>query len=166
MNRPHQTPPRNGEGDHPAEPDGGGVTPAVLKASSAAFRTARRERRSYNLPEVLIWRELRKRPAGLKFRRQHPIGDFSLDFACLVAKLAIEIDGEAHSRGNRPARDEHRDQALAQRGFETLRIPAKDVLTDLNAVIRMIIAKCEARPPLHRPMGGPPPRSGEVSVTE
>ena len=159
-------PPRNGEGDHPAKPDGGGVIPAVLNASNAAYRTARRERRSGNLPEVLLWRELRKRPGGFKFRRQHPIGDCSLDFACLDARLAIEIDGEAHSRGDRPERDKHRDQTLAHLSFKTLRIPAKDVLTDLDAVIRLIVATCEARLPLHRPAGGPPPRSGEVFAAE
>ena len=157
-----QTPPRHGEWDRAATPRRGGV----LAASSAAFKLAKRERCSGNLPEVLLWRELRKRPGGFKLRRQHPIGDFSLDFACLEVRLAIEIDGEPHSHGDRPERDKHRDQALARLGFSTLRIPARDVLTDLDAVIRMIVAKCDARSPLHRPAGGPPPRSGEVFAVE
>ena len=145
-----------------ATPRGGGV----VAASPAAFKLAKRERRSGNLPEVVLWREFRKGPRGFKFRRQHPIGDFSLDFACLEARLAIEIDGEAHSRGDRPERDQHRDQTLARLGFSTLRIPARDVLTHLDAVIRMIVAKCDARSPLHRPAGGPPPRFGEVFAAE
>ena len=162
MDERSRTPPRHGEGDRAATPRGGGV----LAASPAAFKLAKRERRSGNLPEVLLWRELRQRPGGFKFRRQHPIDDFSLDFACLEARLAIEIDGEAHSRGNRPERDQHRDQTLARLGFSTLRIPARDVLSDLDAVIRMIVAKCDARSPLLRPAGGPPPRSGEVLMAE
>jgi len=73
----------------------------VLAASDAAFRIAKRERRSGNLPEVLVWHELRKRPGGFKFRRQHPIGDLVLDFVCLERRVAIEIDGFAHVQ--RPA---------------------------------------------------------------
>jgi len=153
-------PPRNGEGDRPAQPGGGGV----LSASDAAFKVAKRERRSGNLPEVLIWRELRKRPGGFKFRRQHPIGSFVLDFACLERRLAIEIDGTAHDRGDRPQRDARRDDELRQRGFRVFRIAAREVLADLEAAIRGIVANCEAQTPLHHQpaAGGPPPRSREV----
>jgi very-short-patch-repair endonuclease len=65
----------------------------VLSARAKAFAVVKRERRSGNLPEVLIWRELRKRPGGYKFRRQHPLGNFVLDFVCLERRLVIEIDG-------------------------------------------------------------------------
>nr|WP_246152450.1 endonuclease domain-containing protein [Sphingomonas montanisoli] len=123
---------------------------------------ARRERRSGNLPEVVLWRALRTRPGGFKFRKQHPIGPYSLDFACLSARLAIEIDGEVHGRGDRPQRDEIRDSRLAQSGFRTLRIPARDVLNDLDAVVRAIVEACKAGQPLHHPSDGPPPRAGEV----
>ncbi|MGJ3648959.1 endonuclease domain-containing protein [Sphingomonas sp. GlSt437] len=66
-------------------------------------------RGSMTLPEVLLWRELRKRPLGMKFRRQHPAGPYILDFFCAARKLAVEIDGEAHSRGNQPEHDQQRD---------------------------------------------------------
>ncbi len=159
--RPSPIPPRHGEGDRAAQPRGGGV----LVASARAFRTAKKERRSGNLPEVLIWRELRKRPGEFKFRRQHPMGEFVLDFSCLERRLAIEIDGIAHEMGNRPERDMRRDAWLHAQGFAVLRIPAIQVLQDLNGAIDIIVAACNARPPLHhRPAaGGPPPRSGEVS---
>jgi very-short-patch-repair endonuclease len=154
---PHKSP-RNGEGDHP---QGGG---GVLSANDPAFKLAKRERRSDNLPEVLLWRELRKRPGGYKFRRQHPISDCVIDFACLERRLAIEVDGEAHSRGHRPGRDEARDSYLGSRGFEVLRIPARDVLSNLEGAITAIVRACDQRLPLHhQPLaGGPPPRSGEV----
>ncbi|WP_367271034.1 endonuclease domain-containing protein [Sphingorhabdus sp. EL138] len=154
----HQTPPRTGEGDHPK--DGGGV----LSALSNAYAVAKRERRSGNLPEVLIWRELRKRPGGYKFRRQHPLSDVVIDFVCLECRLAIEIDGEAHGAGDRPERDAQRDIYLRSRGFHILRLPAVYVLQSLEDALATIVAACAEHQPLHhQPLaGGPPPRSGEV----
>jgi very-short-patch-repair endonuclease len=115
---------------------------------------SRRLRRTMSLPEILLWRELRTRPAGLKFRRQHPTGPYTLDFFCSDARLAIEVDGEAHERGDRPQRDAARDAWLARAGVKTMRIPAIEVLHDLDAVLRGIIAQATAGLPLHHP----PPR--------
>jgi very-short-patch-repair endonuclease len=114
-----------------------------------------------SLPEVLLWQELRKEPGGFAFRRQNPQLEYRLDFACLSARLAIEVDGEAHDRGDRPKRDARREQRLAELGFATLRIPAREILRDLDAVITGIVAACRERGPLHQPSAGPPPRSGE-----
>jgi len=113
-----------------------------------------------SLPEVLLWRELRAAPGDLKFPRQHPTGPYSLDFYCSDARLAIEVDGEAHDQGDRPARDAARDAWIARAGIETLRIPAVEVLHDLEAILRAIIARAQQRLPLHHPAapGGPPPR--------
>ena len=110
------------------------------------------------LPEVILWQALRQRPEGLKFRRQHPSGPYVLDFFCSDARLAIEVDGEAHSRGDRPQRDEARDEWLRFAGVQTLRIAAVDVLNDADAVLRYVVAEAKARLPLHHPAGGPPPR--------
>jgi len=136
----------------------------VLSASDQAFKLAKRERRSGNLPEALVWRELRKRPGGFKFRRHHPLSELVLDFACLERRVAIEIDGKAHDMGDRPERDERRDAYLRSRGFAVLRVPAAFVLKDLNAAIEGIVAFCLEQSPLHHrtASGGPPPRSGEV----
>jgi len=131
-------------------------------ASRRAIQLARRERRSGNLPEVILWRALRTHPGGFRFRRQHPLGEFSLDFACLETRLAIEVDGEIHGRGDRPDRDSRRDAIVDRLGFSTLRVSARDVLADCDSVVAGIVAACRARQPLHRPAGGPPPRSGEV----
>ncbi len=147
-------------GGGPPRSGGGGVLSATADARSAA----RRERRSGNLPEVLVWRELRKRPGGHKFRRQHPLSELTLDFACLDRRLAIEIDGQGHNHGERPERDINRDAYLRSRGFEVLRVPAIDVLRDLDGVIRGIVAACDDRQPLHHDAArrGPPPLAGEV----
>ena len=98
------------------------------KGRATAMRNARRLRRKMTLPEVILWQSLRQRPDGLKFRRQHPTGPYVLDFYCGDARLAVEVDGEAHSLGDRPQRDVARDEWLREAGIETLRIPAVDVL--------------------------------------
>ena len=121
-------------------------------------RNARKLRRKMTLPEVILWHWLRQRPEGLKFRRQHPTGPYVLDFFCNDARLAIEVDGEAHSRGDRPQRDADRDTWLRSAGIETLRIPAAELLKDADAVLQWVLASATARLPLHHPAGGPPPR--------
>jgi very-short-patch-repair endonuclease len=128
------------------------------KPQSGTIDKARKLRREMSLPEGLLWRELRARPSGLKFRRQHPSGAYVLDFFCNDARLAIEIDGESHSMGDRPAHDAARDAWFAKADIATLRIPAREVLADLVAVVQGIVAACMERLPLHHPSGGPPPR--------
>ena len=132
----------------------------MLTGPAATIGKARRLRKEMSLPEVILWNELRRRPVGFKFRRQHPAGPFILDFVCLGARLAIEIDGSSHDL--RVYRDGARDEWLANQGFLTMRIAATDVLRDLDAVMRGIVARCEAAAqPLHQPTAGPPPRAGE-----
>jgi very-short-patch-repair endonuclease len=60
---------------------------------------ARELRRHMSLPEALLWRLLRRAPNGVAFRRQHPIGEYVVDFYCPAAKLAIEVDRAAHDFG-------------------------------------------------------------------
>jgi very-short-patch-repair endonuclease len=130
------------------------------KARPNTTANARRLRREMSLPEVVLWQVLRKRPSGFKFRRQHPSGRYVLDFFCSDARLAIEVDSEAHSRGKRPQRDEARDVWFQGAGIKTLRIAAADVLGDADAVLRWIVAEAVERLPLHPPAApaGPPPR--------
>jgi very-short-patch-repair endonuclease len=106
---------------------------------------ARALRRNMSLPEVSLWKALRSRPSGFKFRRQHPVDGYVLDFYCADALLAVEVDGIAHDMGDRPARDAARDLALAARSVRTLRFAARDVLGDLEAVVVQIVVECEAR---------------------
>lgn len=116
---------------------------------------ARSLRRATTTPEVVLWQYLRSRPAGLRFRRQHPVGRFVLDFYCPSAKLAVEIDGMAHDMGDNPDRDTTRDAWLLANGIETLRIAASDVMTHFEAVTEYILMRC-ARP-LRHPADGPLP---------
>jgi very-short-patch-repair endonuclease len=125
-------------------------------------KRARKLRGEMSFPEVLLWTELRTRPGGHKFRRQVPQHPYTLDFACLAARLAIEIDGEAHNLGDQPQRDESRDQILAMRGFRTLRLSATEVLKNLEGCVTFIVTACSERgPPPSAASRLPPPRAGE-----
>ena len=152
--------PRNGEGDH-AQHGGGG--PRILQAGIKQVKRARKLRRQMSLPEVLLWQQLRKRPNDLKFRKQFPIGEMTVDFACLSHRLIIEVDGEGHSFGDQPRRDTARDALLRREGFHVMRIPARDVLRNMDGVLQYIVATCSEVGPLHPDASrrGPPPRSGE-----
>ena len=151
-------PPRNGEG-YRAKRGGGG--PRLLKAPIKQVKRARRLRREMSVPEVVLWQVLRMRPNGLKFRRQFPTSCITTDFACLSHRLIIEVDGEAHSFGDQPQRDTARDAALGREGFQVLRVSARDVLKNMDGVLRYIVETCSKMGPLHHPSDGPPPRSGE-----
>ena len=126
-----------------------------------------------SLPETLLWRVLRARPSGLKFRRQHPAGIYILDFYCAAARLAIEIDGFAHNGIEAVKRDAARAHFLRSQHVATLRVPAKTVLEDLEVVAVRIVDVCLERVgrirqrqeklhvPLHHPADGPPLPAGE-----
>ena len=106
---------------------------------------ARALRQNLSLPEALLWRLLKGQPQGIKFRRQHPVGPYILDFYAPSAKLAIEIDGASHDMGDRPERDALRDAWLEQRGFSLLHIPAADVLKNPDTVADVILAYVRER---------------------
>ena len=111
----------------------------MLQGGASGTPRARELRQSMSLPEVLLWQALRKRPSGLKFRRQHPSGDYVADFYCHEARLVVEIDGEAHDRADNPQKDARRDAWFAARGIATLRIPASIILKDLDAAVVGIV---------------------------
>jgi very-short-patch-repair endonuclease len=90
-------------------------------------------------PEIALWLALRRNAADLRFRRQHAAGGYVLDFYCALARLAIEVDGEAHDRGDRPLRDAVRDEWLARQGTCVQRYSAAEILTNLEGVVRDIM---------------------------
>ena len=127
-----------------------------MSATDKAYKTARRLRRDLSLPEKLLW--VRLRNSSVRFRRQHPVGRYVIDFYCPATKLAIEVDGFAHETGDRPNRDEARTAWLASHGIEVIRIAAKDVLSDPDSIAEALIRHCAA--PLHHSAApsGPPPQ--------
>jgi very-short-patch-repair endonuclease len=111
-----------------------------LEGSQRSSENARRLRGAMTPPEIALWLALRRNEAGLRFRRQHAAGPYVLDFYCAPAKLAVEVDGEAHNRGDRPRRDEARDAWLVLQGVRVMRYPASEVLSKLDAVVGQIMA--------------------------
>ena len=120
------------------------VTEGEDDDASRRFRNRLAERKAptqgHDAPEIGLWLALRRNDSGLRFRRQHSAGDYVLDFYCAPARLAIEVDGEAHARGDRPVRDAVRDGWLETQGVQVLRCPAIGVLSNLDEVIRHILA--------------------------
>ncbi|MGB7655266.1 MAG: endonuclease domain-containing protein [Novosphingobium sp.] len=134
----------------------------MLHGPKETQKRAAKLRRQMTLPEVVLWQELRKRPADLKFRRQHPAGRYVLDFYCALAWLAVEVDGIAHDMGDNPERDIVRDAWLDTQGVRVIRFPAPEVLRDVHGVVEQIAAAALVRhPSTTRFAGGPPPLAGE-----
>lgn len=110
-----------------------------LGAPSDHFGFARELRKNGTQTEEIIWECLRNRKInGHKFRRQHPITSYILDFYCHQAKLAIEIDGEVHNNNAAKCYDKNRDNDLKAQGITTLRFTNNEVNTDLMRVLNNI----------------------------
>ena len=109
------------------------------------------------LPEVLLWDVLRGRRVGqLRFRRQHPVGPYVLDFYCPSARLAVEIDGSAHDHPDRAMHDARRDAWLIEHSIRVLRFDAKDIL-DQSGIDDVLVTIVAAAAAPSTAFGGPPP---------
>lgn len=104
---------------------------------------ARRMRRLPTDAERKLWLALRGgRLDGWKFRRQHPVPPYILDFACVEARTGVEVDGGQHAESEAEAR---RDAFLARTGWRVLRFWNPDVLTDIDGVLETIAAALGAK---------------------
>ncbi|MBQ8656942.1 MAG: endonuclease domain-containing protein [Prevotella sp.] len=99
---------------------------------------ARQNRREMTVSETELWKALRQEFKGLKFRRQHPIGDYIADFVCLPLKLVIEVDGGYHSEPQQQQEDQWRTDYLHSQGYSVLRFDNEAVNTDVKGVIKRI----------------------------
>ena len=96
-------------------------------------KRARQLRERQTKAESLLWNVLRaKRLCGLKFRRQHPIGPFFADFACVSRRVIVELDGGYHDYQHED--DLSRQRCLEDQGWSVMRFPNEDVLDDVEAV--------------------------------
>ncbi len=98
---------------------------------------ARRLRRNTTEAERLLWDALRKEQLGWRFRRQHPIPPYVVDFACVEARLVIEADGGQHGC---PGDHIIRDNALRRGGWRVLRFWNNDILENRAGVLQSIVA--------------------------
>src|SRR5262245_1509108 len=100
-----------------------------MDAPKLTVRRARELRAGMSLPEVVLWGLLRNGGlGGHRFRRQHPLGPYILDFYCAVLRVGVEIDGAGHDHPDALRHDQRRDAWIERQGVRLIRIPASAVL--------------------------------------
>ncbi|NDK57081.1 endonuclease domain-containing protein [Pontibacter fetidus] len=98
-------------------------------------------RNSMTFAEEVLWQELRSwKLAGRKFRRQHSIENFIVDFYCATERLVIEVDGSVHDTPEASANDKLRDETLKNWNYTVLRFRNYEVLENITAVKNVIIS--------------------------
>ncbi len=115
---------------------------------------ARQLRKDMTEAERALWRVLRLTQLGVKFRRQHPIGPYIVDFVCLASALVVEVDGGQHLDS---PHDATRDQWLTEHGYRVRRYWNDEVLTRIDDVVADIVRALEES----RPHPNLPPQAGE-----
>ena len=122
-------------------------------------KRAKRLRRDSTNVERKLWRHLRDRGIGhAKFRRQHPIGRYVVDFACIEAGLVVELDGGQHV--DQQEYDADRTGYLESKGFQVIRFWNNEVLENIEGVLGAIEAA------LKKPSPRPSPARGRGSPGE
>ncbi len=119
-----------------------------LRAAGPVVQEVARTLRQRPTPaEALLWERLRdRRLGGLKFRRQHALHSFVLDFYCPAHGLAIELDGAVHAEPDQRRRDAERSDQLAAAGVRVLRLGNAAVLHDPDRALAAILAACDTPP--------------------
>ncbi|MDO4992967.1 MAG: DUF559 domain-containing protein [Prevotellaceae bacterium] len=100
---------------------------------------AQKAREMRNMPteaEKLLWQYLRAGRLGVKFRRQHPVGDYIADFVCLEKHLVVELDGKCHEQNSE--HDTLRDINLSKLGYKTIRVKNDELFADIENVLSFI----------------------------
>jgi len=101
---------------------------------------ARNLRKKQTNAEALLWEIIRnKQVSGLKFRRQHPIGNYIADFYCPEKSLVIELDGSIHGKEEQKKHDKERDAIMKQHNINVIRFSNDDVFEKIEEVIQTII---------------------------
>ena len=131
----------------------------VRQGLPANLKLKRRLRLHMTAAELRLWSRLRaKQFQALKFRRQHGIGPYIVDFCCPERSLVIEIDGDTHAETDQVARDKERDAYLTSLGLDVVRYTNGDVLGNLEGVLADLGRRSTARS-----TSPSPPYKGRVS---
>ncbi|MCL4216351.1 MAG: DUF559 domain-containing protein [Candidatus Hydrogenedentes bacterium] len=117
------------------------------------FARARELRKAMSVPEQILWKELKGKNLGVKFRRQHPIGPYIADFYARDAALVVEVDGDSHRGEIAFNHDSARDAYMLSQGLRVLRFPASDVTSNKGQILGTIYDAC-----LERALPGSPDR--------
>ena len=99
---------------------------------------ARENRKNMTEAESVLWNSLRNKSLGVKFLRQHIIGDYIVDFVCQETGLIIEVDGGYHSEPCQKEDDETRTRHLESKGFKVIRFTNEEILFNIESVINKV----------------------------
>jgi very-short-patch-repair endonuclease len=112
-----------------------------VKHDPNSVRRARESRKNQTSAEARLWSLLRnRRLIKRKFRRQHPIGIYVVDFACPAVHLVIEVDGPSHEDAEQQAFDQQRTEYLESEGWRVMRIKNQDVYSALWHVEHQVVS--------------------------
>jgi len=109
-------------------------------ASPLIFKRAKELRNQLTDAELVLWGYLKMNTHGYKFRRQHPVGNYIVDFYCHKLKLIIELDGLIHNREDVRISDEERQKALEEERIRVIRFTNDEVLKNEQSVMQKINA--------------------------
>ncbi len=107
------------------------------------LQRSREMRHPQTAAEATLWQHLRNRNFEYKFRRQHPIEKFIIDFYCPAVKLCIEVDGDSHLEPRQQEYDLARTQFLESLGCTMVRFTNDEVRFDVIAVLQSIVTTCK-----------------------
>lgn len=115
-------------------------------AERAIFENAAGLRKNQTIAEQILWECLRnKKLKGYKFRRQHPISKYIVDFYCAEKKLAVELDGKIHNKTDVMENDKLRTNALKDTGVRVIRFKNREIISSLETVLNKLIINLEKR---------------------
>ncbi|MBZ9728702.1 endonuclease domain-containing protein [Salegentibacter sp. JZCK2] len=107
------------------------------------FAIARKLRQNMTSSEKMLWEHLNNNQLGYKFRRQHPLQSFIVDFYCHQFKLVIEIDGGYHNSKKQKVADQEREELLQFQELHILRFTNEEVVENIQKVIEQILKKMD-----------------------
>ena len=125
----------------------GALQPSTMRNQSTPNARANAQvlRREMTDSERKLWGGLRGEQLGVKFRRQHPLGNYVADFACLAPRLIVELDGSQHQ--TQQSYDARRDAFFREHGFEVLRFASNEPFTNLDGVLQAIANRLDLLTP-------------------
>ncbi len=140
--------PLSGEQEREHQPSPQQGSHSLSRLRERARVRARALRGAATDAELLLWSKLRNRQlAGLKFRRQRPIGRYFADFVSVEIGLVVELDGGQHADPSAVTYDTQREEAMRALGFTTLRFWDNEVLAQTDAVLERILATAQTLTP-------------------
>jgi leucyl-tRNA synthetase len=120
------------------EKKGAALVPKYSVGNILQFENAKRMRKEHTEAENILWQHLRNDQLGVKFRRQHPIDSYIVDFISLQQKLIIEIDGGYHETQEQKELDDERTKTLSEIGFTVIRFTNEEVTNSLELTLQKI----------------------------